>query len=53
MMTPGLTLTYFMEKSILVPQAFEWKKNENKMHFAVAVVLFDKIMNSVSIPMKF
>ena len=40
---PGLTLIYFMARSNLVPHAIEWKVE--KVHFSVAVVLFDTIMH--------
>ena len=37
---PGLTLTYFMARSNLVPYAFVWKKDKT-MEFSETIVVYD------------
>ena len=37
---PGLTLTYFMARSNLVPYAFVWEKGKT-MDFSEAIVVYD------------
>ena len=37
---PGLTLTYFMARSNLVPYAFVWEKGKI-MDFSEAIVVYD------------
>ena len=37
---PGLTLTYFMARSNLVPYAFVWEKGET-MDFSETIVVYD------------
>ena len=37
---PGLTLTYFMARSSLVPYAFVWEKVET-MDFSETIVIYD------------
>ena len=37
---PGLTMTYFMARSSLVPYAFVWEKGKT-MDFSETIVLYD------------
>ena len=37
---PGLTLTYFMARSNLVPSAFIWEKGKT-MDFSETIVIYD------------
>ena len=40
--SPGLTLTYFMARSNLVPYAFVWEKGKT-MDFSETVVVYVKV----------
>ena len=44
---PGLTLTYFMARSNLVPYAFVWEKGRT-VDFSEAIVVYDIKVGSCS-----